>query len=67
MKNYWKSFGAAVAACSVALAACGDGQPRMQVRDYATKVVEKESVTLTQDYSATIRGKQDIEIFFLFF
>lgn len=63
MKNYWKSFGAAVAACSVVLAACGDGQPRMQVRDYATKVVEKESVTLPQDYSATIRGKQDIEIF----
>lgn len=63
MKNYWKSYGAAVVACSVVLAGCGDGQRQMQVRDYATVTVEKENVTLTQDYSATIRGKQDIEIF----
>lgn len=63
MKNYWKSFGTAVVVCPMILAGCGDGQPRMQMRDYATKIVEKESVTLSQDYSATIRGQQDIEIF----
>lgn len=63
MKNYWKPYGTAIVACSIVLAACGDGQRQMQMRDYATKIIETENVTLSQDYSATIRGQQDIEIF----
>lgn len=63
MKNYWKWYGSAIVACSVVFAACGDGRRQEHMRSYATKIIETENVTLSQDYSATIRGQQDIEIF----
>ena len=63
MKGYLKRGMAAAAVCQMLLAACGGGQQAAPGRDYATCKVEPRSVTMSQDYSATIRGRQDVDIF----
>lgn len=50
--------------CLVALTGCQKTQQRAAMKaDYKTMKVTTDSLTLSNDYSATIRGCQDIEIY----
>lgn len=64
MKRFLQMMNLAIiAVVLVAVAGCKEPAQHHQTHTYATKVVEAESKTLTQEYSATIRGRQDIDIF----
>ena len=54
---------ALVALCAVSLASCNGGGEQRGGADYATMIVSKSDMTLSQDYSATIRGRQDTDIY----
>lgn len=49
--------------CSALLAACGNRQTEMEQPAYPVLQVEKDSVTLVEAYSATIEGRQHVEIY----
>lgn len=53
----------AVIAAALLLAACGGGQTAPAGGDYPTLVAETTDRTLETSYSATIRGRQDIDIY----
>ncbi len=55
--------GAIAVLCAATLSACGSIEREHRAADYATMIVEKGEITLYQDYSATIRGRQDTDIF----
>lgn len=64
MKRFLQMMNLAIiAVVLVAVAGCKEQAQHHQTHTYATKVVEAENKTLTQEYSATIRGRQDIDIF----
>lgn len=63
MKRCSKISYAAIAACCSVMIACNGSPSTADFENYATLTVEKSSVTLMRDYSATIRGRQDIDIF----
>ena len=63
MKKCWKIERSAVAVCCSVLIACNGSPIAADFENYATATVEKSSITLMRDYSATIRGRQDIDIF----
>lgn len=54
---------ALVALCATVLASCNGGNVQRTTADYATMIVSKSDMTLSQDYSATIRGRQDTDIY----
>lgn len=49
--------------CLIALTGCKNEQPKMDMGSYKTMTVKTESRVLPMLYSATIRGRQDIEIY----
>ena len=50
--------------CMIALTGCQKAQQRAALKaDYKTMKVKTDSLTLSNIYSATIRGRQDIEIY----
>lgn len=49
--------------CLSTLTACKTEPPRTETGSYKTTTVKQESRTLGSTYSATIRGRQDIEIY----
>lgn len=64
MKYTLKLSACALAAlCAVSLASCNGGGEQHGGADYATMIVSKSDMTLSQDYSATIRGRQDTDIY----
>lgn len=64
MKHYLNlPLGLLAVLCAVTLSACGTGSAEHRAADHATMIVEKGEITLYQDYSATIRGRQDTDIF----
>lgn len=64
MKNQFGSLQQAVLMlCCVVLCSCGGEQTHQVARDYKTQVLEQRDIALSQEYSATIRGRQDIDIF----
>ncbi|MBQ7855806.1 MAG: efflux RND transporter periplasmic adaptor subunit [Alistipes sp.] len=50
-------------ACCVALLGCAGTEQQQQVRHYETLTLAAQDVTTSQRYSASIRGRQDIDIF----
>lgn len=49
--------------CCALLSACGNRQTVMEQPEYPVLQVEKDSVTLVESYSATIEGRQNVEIY----
>lgn len=58
-----KTVATAALGCLVALTGCKNEQPKMDMGSYKTMTVKTESRVLPVRYSATIRGRQDIDIY----
>ena len=52
-----------IAMLAIVMAACGDKQQEVAPQAYPVVAVEQSAVEITDDYPATIRGRQDIEIY----
>ena len=52
-----------IAMLAIVMAACGDKQQEVAPQAYPAVAVEQSAVEITDDYPATIRGRQDIEIY----
>ncbi|WP_180951534.1 efflux RND transporter periplasmic adaptor subunit [Alistipes sp. cv1] len=48
---------------TICLVSCKEAVPPQQPVDYSVQTVARTDVTLTESYSASVRGRQDIEIY----
>ena len=50
--------------CSLLMTACGNGQSEQgQAQQYPVLQIEKSSINMAETYSATMQGRQDVEIY----
>lgn len=62
-KHYSKKGLLTVVIGSLVLSSCGTERRQTSVSDYATQTIEVQDAHLSRDFSATIRGRQDIDIY----
>lgn len=60
MKKYFLST---LILCSTSFTACHQTEPEQEEVNYSVMTVGKGEVTLTESYSASVQGRQDIEIY----